>query len=45
MIDAQLGRPSGSSNMQNVLNKLNGVWHKYALWVYAFIVLAHLTEH
>jgi hypothetical protein len=45
MIDVPLSRPSGSSNLQNLLDKLNSAWHKYALWVYFFIVVAHLSEH
>jgi hypothetical protein len=28
-----------------LLEKLNGPWHKYALWTYTMIVLAHWAEH
>ena len=30
---------------RTLIEKLNGPWHKYALWVYTVIVLAHWAEH
>lgn len=29
----------------SLMDKLNGPWHKYSLWVYTAIVLAHWAEH
>lgn len=30
---------------QTWMEKINGPWHKYSLWVYTAIVLAHWAEH
>ncbi|MCA8993240.1 MAG: hypothetical protein KDA88_14720 [Planctomycetaceae bacterium] len=30
---------------QTFMEKLNGIWHKYSLWAYTAIVLAHWGEH
>lgn len=36
---------SGSTDNQTFYEKINGVWHEKALWVYTAIVLAHWSEH
>lgn len=32
-------------NEESLVQKLNGQWHKHALWIYTAIVLAHWGEH
>ena len=41
--NAQCALPA--SGAQSFLTKINGVWHKQALWTYTAIVLAHWAEH
>jgi hypothetical protein len=37
--------PSPLSSIKAFIDKLNGPWHKQALWVFFVIVLAHWAEH